>query len=837
MVNGIGKGPRPSISKLIGHYGWVQSIRRRIGDMGPDQKAKLTDRFFIGLALIFVIWQLHPSLILSNTTTTGGDTGAHFIVPWLAEHEVFNHFRLTGWSNAWYDGFPLLGFYFPLPSILVAILNIFVTYNVAFKLITVLGSLIFIPSLYVLGKKFELPRPLPLCMALVGVGYLFDTSYTIDGGNLASTLAGEYSFSLSLALGIFVVAIAAKRGLTRKDMGLGGLLFALATLAHILPSFWVGAALVLVILLKRIYQKSWSDFPYTVGLVALAMFITAFWAIPFVLRIAYSTSMGWSKVTTYGSTLFPHSLRPWLIMAFLGLVVSLWKKQMLGVLLAILGILSVAAFIFLPNSAVYNARALPFWALSLYTLSGLFLGNAGIVLASVFRSAKARIAGSRLLEQPAEAVEETVATDSEIDDYSQPRTLIGLDLGADEVAAVLDSSEPKPAMKLKWFGESNEGLGPRGHIVVGVLVSAIVFLISGLALFPPQSWLPFSSTQSFVPSWIRWNYTGYEGKADYPAYREIIAAMQNVGKKYGCGQAMWEYNSQENSYGTPMALMLLPYWTNSCIGSMEGLFFESSATTPFHFINQSELSAYPSEAMSGLPYNGLNVALGVQHLQLLGVKYYMAFSPSVIAQANQDSQLQKIMTVPAIQPSAGANSVLGWSWNIYLVKHSAKVEPLSSWPVVLSGVNPTQASWTSAVMPWYNNPNEWSVLPAQSGPANWTRVALGSTSYPSNPVSPSQVSNIVERNSSVSFDVSKVGTPVLVKLSYFPNWQVRGGNGPYRVAPNLMVVVPTSHHVVVYYGMTPIDYVGYALTILSLAGTIALILKGSRSKDLKVSID
>ena len=39
-----------------------------------------------------------------------------------------------------------------------------------------------------------------------------------------------------------------------------------------------------------------------------------------------------------------------------------------------------------------------------------------------------------------------------------------------------------------------------------------------------------------------------------------------------------------------MALMLLPHWTDGCIGSMEGLFFEASATTPFHFLTQVELS-------------------------------------------------------------------------------------------------------------------------------------------------------------------------------------------------------------------------------------------------------
>ena len=44
----------------------------------------------------------------------------------------------------------------------------------------------------------------------------------------------------------------------------------------------------------------------------------------------------------------------------------------------------------------------------------------------------------------------------------------------------------------------------------------------------------------------------------------------------------------------------------------------------------------------------------------------------------------------------------------------------------------------------------------------------------------------------VSFTVDKIGVPVLVKVSYFPNWEASGARGPWRVAPNLMVVIPTS---------------------------------------------
>ena len=100
-----------------------------------------------------------------------------------------------------------------------------------------------------------------------------------------------------------------------------------------------------------------------------------------------------------------------------------------------------------------------------------------------------------------------------------------------------------------------------------------------------------------------------------------------------------------NDYGTPDALTILPYWTNGCIGSMEGLYYEASATTPFHFLDQNELSLQPSNPMVGLPYGSApNVALGVEHLQMLGVKYYMALNTAIQKQADADPSLKLIST-------------------------------------------------------------------------------------------------------------------------------------------------------------------------------------------------
>jgi hypothetical protein len=68
----------------------------------------------------------------------------------------------------------------------------------------------------------------------------------------------------------------------------------------------------------------------------------------------------------------------------------------------------------------------------------------------------------------------------------------------------------------------------------------------------------------------------------------------------------------------------------------------------------------------------------------------------------------------------------------------------------------------------------------------------------------------------VSFTVDKIGVPVLVRVSYFPNWKVEGAKGPYRVAPNMMLVIPTSNDVTLHYGSTSLDYLAYLLTLIGI---------------------
>jgi hypothetical protein len=337
-------------------------------------------------------------------------------------------------------------------------------------------------------------------------------------------------------------------------------------------------------------------------------------------------------------------------------------------------------------------------------------------------------------------------------------------------------------------------------------------------------WRLESSPASFVNSWADWNYSGYEGKDSYREYHDIVQTMGQVGDDNGCGRAHWEYEQELDRYGTPMALMLLPYWTDGCIGSMEGLYFESSASTPYHFMMQAELSAAPSNPQRNLPYGTFDINQGVQHMQLMGVRYYMAFSDQAIQAASSHPDLSQ---VAASGP-----------WVVYEVAGSELVTPLEYEPAVLEGVDDAKAEWVDEPVDsqdryygpsvsWFLDSAQWDVPLSQGGPDEWQRIEVGEIPEARAIGDPAEVSNIHEGDQSISFDVDQVGSPVLVKVSYFPNWQADGAEGPWRVAPNLMVVIPTERHVELNFGRTNVEYMSYGTTLLGIVALVALARRGT----------
>jgi len=137
-------------------------------------------------------------------------------------------------------------------------------------------------------------------------------------------------------------------------------------------------------------------------------------------------------------------------------------------------------------------------------------------------------------------------------------------------------------------------------------------------------------------------------------------------------------------------------------------------------------------------------------------------------------------------------------------------------------VKPSPSSWLNPSVAWYDDPARWNVELAQSGPASWPRSSVKDIHPTVKHVGTTRVTAVTQTDSSVSFHVSRVGTPVLVKVSYFPNWSANGADGPWRVTPNLMVVVPTSHDVTLAYGRSTANDVGQLATLLGLVALVVM---------------
>ncbi len=770
----------------------------------------------------FVVSQLQPGDIFSSAVPTGGDMGAHVWAPAYLRDHLLPHGRLSGWSMDWYGGLPTYRFYMLPPALLILLLDTVLPYGTAFKIIAVLGVVTLPLCLWAFGRMARLPYPIPALFAVAGAIYLFDETFTILGGNIASTMAGEFSFSIALSVAMLGLGVFARGMETGRHRALAAVLIALAALCHGIVVFFVAGGAVLLWLISIDRKRT----VYFVTSSVTALLLAAFWFFPFVLTSKFMTDMKYEGAPTpggewnsYWKMFFPHTAdvdRFWAVLAVIGFVAGIVRRNRVVSFLGVYSLVLIAA-VFLAKDGIpgfgllWNVRLLPFVYLLRYLLAMV-----GIV--------ELAWGAQRLLHdrRVARRVERA---------YPGAAGLV-----------LVGSLSPSRASARKFF---------TSIAVLGVVgASGLGWLSWHLGKFPGQKevyvasgktnadkyrfeWLGIdvstSAKNGFVDGWARHNFTGYVAKGAYGEYRALIETMKGLGADpaHGCGRALWEHTGGE--YGTPMALMLLPFWTDSCIGSEEGLFFEASASTPYHFLTSAAMSEKASNPVRGLTYEDRNAELGVRYLQTLGVRYYLAFTPATVARADLQADLIKVAT--------------SGPWHVYEVVGSDLVTPLAVRPVV---VNPRPGDqrerWLEVGLSYFQHPERWAAVPTADGPADWQRVDVAPDEVVAQPrvdvvhsVQPIRsqplpavaVSDVRLGDESISFRVDQVGVPVLVRVSYFPNWQVSGAEGPFRVAPNMMVVVPTSQQVRLTFGRTTIDYGSWAASLLGLFGLVVLWRRGA----------
>lgn len=332
-------------------------------------------KIFVILIFIFIygflISQVPWDLVFSDTMISGGDTGSHNYIAYYAQ-EIFP--KMKWWSPDWYAGFPFLYFYPPLLFYLTAIFSYIIPLNIAFKLITLAGTFLLPIAVFLCLLLLGLKFPIPSLGAFLSLSYLFLEKFSIYGGNIPSTLSGEFSYSFAFALFFLFIGLLIKGIRENRYLILNVLILSLMVLIHpfsVIVSVLIGCVIFIEGVIKKEVKKV---FLYLAKVFGLAFGLTAFWSLPFLALLPYTSKMSWTKVINF-SEIFPSSLIFFLVFAVFGLIFALVKKEkmILPFLYIIIG--SLIPFIFLNHSSIWNTRFLPFIIMSYLIIAAYGLGS------------------------------------------------------------------------------------------------------------------------------------------------------------------------------------------------------------------------------------------------------------------------------------------------------------------------------------------------------------------------------------------------------------------------------------------------------------------------------
>lgn len=664
---------------------------------------RIIDLVIFGFIFLFLLSFFEPKYLFSLTTTTGGDTVSHFPTLFFMKEVLFPHGQIMGWEMGNYAGFPMFYYYFPITFVIGALLSFIIPLQIAFKLITILGTFLLPVCAYWMLRCLRCKFPLPIIAAIFTLPFLFMQANSMWGGNIPSTLAGEYSYSFGLALLVLFFGTIYQGIEEKKHIIANALLVMLIGFSH-------GYALILSGVIASFFlftrRDFWRNLFYLVRVFGLAFLLLAFWLIPFYANTPYVTSY----VTRWGISSILE-VTPLILIPFMlaGLAALFWQR---------------------------TDRRIHYFLYFMVFCFVLYLAGPHIGLLDI-------------------------------------RLLPFIQLFLTIMAALLFTS-----FLNRW--KSWE------------LVPVIVMLAVLLWVLPQVT---------FIKGWIKWNYEGFEQKSSWPLWQQIISHLQET----TAGRVVYEHSPTTNIFGSERAFENLSYWARR--NTLEGLYMQSSISSPFVFYIQSEISKVCSGPFPQYSYTSLNLANAEKHLQLFNITQYIVRSPEAKGQASQLPWLKK-------------EAQFG-EYEIYrLTNNDGHYVVAPQYQPVLF----TTKQWKKDFFDWFKDNNLVDIpLVYLANPqlVDEQKIKLQADNLQNLPrekiISPkSDISETLETEA-LDFHTNLVGYPHLIKISYHPNWQVVGADKIYLVSPSFMLVYPNQPDVRLSFGKSVYNRVGEALSWLGLS--------------------
>jgi hypothetical protein len=721
----------------------------------------LKNNLFIKVALgSLLLVFLRIELVFSDLLPTGGDMGAHIVPTKFFVTELFNNFKLSGWSQDWFAGYPVYYFYFPLPPIITSLLNFLFPFSISFKTMVLISQVLLVVSIEMLMRKKS--KVFSFYGFGVGLLYLLTESFTIFGGNLASSLAGQYSFTYSIAFGNLSIFYLVKSKY-KYSMEIAAFLIGLSALSHLIP-FMIYLPIFAFYFLKsdsKIYKK--------ISAFLFFLFIAIRFSISLFLNLEFTTNMTYTPYTQL-SDLVKSDVLPFV----LGVVIYIFTSMSKSTLKVISGfeiyLLSISIYLFFygPESALWNGRIVPFFNLGIIIL---FFNLLHVDIKNLTKKIQGKY----------------------------PLLLFIL----------LTNSYFMYLFYSKWGNTYST------TTISVILIVLFMFLISthseNFLIYTTLVSLTFG-TLSYLPHWLNWNFSGYESKNNWADITTLYEGLNTLEP----GRIMWEPNSDLNKYGTPMVLMTIPMFTDH--QSVEGLYFDSSITTPFHFLTVSGVAERPSNPVGGLTYINGEFDKGFRLMEELGVDYFIAYTSSIKDKANANENFNFLFSNEVFNVySINTEKVELVEDNLYIFESPNFYERLRN-AVLREG---SEQNFFEAAFNSFKDELNYKII------ENYDE----SFAEPSDKNTALLISDLNIQNELITFKTNKPNQLHLIKVSYFPNWKIKNGLGPFRISPSFMAVIPKDEFVEINFETSNIEKALNLLSILTLFGALLVTYRYKKRSD------
>ena len=79
-----------------------------------------------------------------------------------------------------------------------------------------------------------------------------------------------------------------------------------------------------------------------------------------------------------------------------------------------------------------------------------------------------------------------------------------------------------------------------------------------------------------------------------------------------------------------------------------------------------------------------------------------------------------------------------------------------------------------------------------------------------------EITDLKITDKKISFNTNSPGELHLIKVSYFPNWSIKNGEGPFRTSPSFMSVIPYQEYVEINFEISKSEKNSFYFSIFSL---------------------